>query len=40
VRQAAALAAKITGGNRSELYRMALEMTKGSAKRGAPRPPL
>ncbi len=30
VRQASALAAKITGANRSELYRMALAMAKGS----------
>lgn len=31
VRQASALAAKITGANRSELYAMALAMAKGSA---------
>ncbi|MBL0143422.1 MAG: 16S rRNA (cytidine(1402)-2'-O)-methyltransferase [Betaproteobacteria bacterium] len=32
VKQAAALAAKITGVNRSELYQMALGMAKGAAK--------
>lgn len=36
VRQAAALAAKITGAGRSELYRMALELAKGESKRDTP----